>query len=187
MQRTTLIALALVVSSAASAESEFLEKVESPVFEFPGTPSEIAGKAKTCMAQLVRNDEIRIKDSTAGTDFFASPGDGHSSGVTGGEVFVAEDLPGGLIVANSRIDYSSMLMKQSVQSTLTFQAKDGRFRFTNSNISRAAYSSGYMHNDGYKPVRTSWGAGHKDVEAALLEFSAKIADCIKAPAAASDW
>ncbi|HEX5055589.1 MAG TPA: hypothetical protein VFX02_03740 [Gammaproteobacteria bacterium] len=65
-------------------------------------------------------------------------------------------------------------MRPIVKSTLTFMAKEGRFKIRHSNIERQ-FDSG----SAYAPIGIFWGSGSKPAAAALRENFAKIAECVK--------
>jgi hypothetical protein len=185
-----VIALLFIVPSVTYG-AEYLEEVESEVYQTNGTIQEISTRAKTCIAQIVRNDEVRISDSVSGTGPLAGltggTGGGHSDGVQGGQVLVDADIDAGMITANNRIDYKSMLLTQNVKSTMTVLAKEGRFKIRHTNIEGLQKSTGYMHNTGYSRVRKGWGSGWKDTEKALMGISEKVAACIQTSPNQKDW
>lgn len=168
--------------------AEYLEQVESEVYQTNGSVQEISKRAKICIAQLVHNDEVRISDSAESTGPFSfSSGPGHSSGVQGGSVIVDADLEAGTITANNRVDYSSKLLAHNVKSTMTFIAKEGRFRMRHTNIEYLQKSTGSMHNTGYSRVGKWWGSGWKDAEEALQGISTKVAACVQAKPGKENW
>lgn len=181
-----LVAMVPITSSSA----DYLEEVESEVFETKGTAQEIANRARTCIAQRVRNDEVRITDNASSsgpfpTSTLASPG--HSDGIEGGDVLVHADLEGGIVTANNRVDYKSKLLAHNVKSTLTFMAKEGRFKIRHSNIEYVQKSTGSMRNSGYSRVGKWFGSGWKDAEAALTAVTSKVAACVQSGPVAEDW
>jgi len=180
----------MLISSFASA-AEYLEEVESEVYQASGSAQEISKRAKRCIAQIVRNDEVRISDSSTGTGIFSAfsggGGQGHSGGVSGGDVIVDADIEGGIITANNRVDYSSKMLTHNVQSTMTFLAKDGRFKIRHTNIQYLQKSTGSMHNTGYQRVGKWWGSGWEDAKEALDEVSKKVADCVISGPKKEDW
>jgi len=181
----------LLIIPSVTFGAEYLEEVESEVYQTNGTEQEISTKAKTCIAQIVRNDEVRISDSTSGTGPFAGltggGGSGHSGGVQGGQVLVDANIEGGVITANNRVDYTSKLLAHNVKSTMTFLVKEGRFKIRHTNIEYLQKSTGSMHNTGYSRVGKWWGSGWKDAEEALQGISAKVAACVKTGPKKEDW
>ena len=184
-----LIAVAVLVFFPALATAANLEKVESEVYEKEGTVQEIAKAAKTCIASIVRNDEVRIADSSAGSGFFAKPSDtgGHSDGIGGGSLFVNIDLEGGVIVANNRVDYTAALLARNVKSTLTFLSKEGRFKIKHTNIEYLQKNTGYAKNSGYTKIYKGFGSGWKGAKKALDGISTKVAECVKNGPAEENW
>ena len=178
MRQVVIFAVVVAFFPCFAFGAEYLEKVESDVFEASGSKPELAKRGKFCISSTVRNEEVRISDSTAGTGPLGSVGEGHSGGVTGGDVFVDIDIEAGIITANNRVDYESKLLAHNVKSTMTFLAKDGRFKIQHTNIEQVQKNTGYMHNTGYMRVGKWWGSGWKDVEKALVDISSKVAECV---------
>lgn len=191
MKTIYLIAAIIFLFPFLANSEEFLEKVESEVYETSGTPQKIAEKAKTCIAQIVKNDEVRISDNTSGTGAFSFTGGGkgsHSGGVAGGGLFIDVNIEEGKVIANNRVDYTSMMMKNNVKSVMTFMAKDGRFKIRHENIEYLMKNTGSAHNDGYMRVRKGWGTGWGKAEEALNGLSGKVAVCVQQePAKEKDW
>jgi len=187
MNRPLVVALLAALASSSAVAAEYLEMVESPVFEAPGAASEIVKRAQLCASRILRNDEVRIADSAAGGGFIPIPGAGKTGGVTGGNVLVSVDPEQGIMVANSRIDYRAMLTARNARSTLTLLAKDGRFKIQHTNIETLQKSTGYVENDGYTRQGKWKGAGWEKAQDALQSVSVRLAECIKQPAAGSDW
>lgn len=187
MRRSALI-LALIALPAAA---DTLDAVESDVFPAEGiSAAELAKRGKTCIAQTVRNDEVRIADSASTPGLFGfglPPSTGNVRGVTGGDVIVDADLEAGIITANSRTEYSSMLIGYNVKSLLTLMTKDGRFKIRHTGIERLQKDSGTMANDGYGPIHKQWGTGWEAAQEALQTLSTKLADCIRANPKGGDW
>ena len=98
--RMIALFLTMAMIPVAAPCAEYLEQVESEVFEAKEEAKEIANRAKACIAQHVRNDEVRITDSAASSGPFptlAVGSAGHSDGIAGGDVVVHADLEGGKI------------------------------------------------------------------------------------------
>ncbi len=191
MKKTTFLIFAIAVSIPAIslAETEYLDIVESDVVQATGTTTEITKRAKTCMAQILKNDEVRIEGSSS-TGFiptFASmSSEGKSDGITGGSVIVDFDLDGGTVTANSRVDYRSSFLAKNVKSTVLFQAKDGRFKIKHSNIEYLQKSTGSGSNSGYMKARKSWGTGWEDARDELEKLSDNISQCVM-KTASDNW
>lgn len=151
------IIVLVAILFAMNAHAETLDAVESEVFQTLGTPQEIATKGKTCLAQLLRGDS----DASPITD---------------------ADIQAGTIIARSQFKYTFNLVSGVLRSTVTFMAKDGRFKITNSNIDRIL--SGY----GATPIYKGWGTGWKASEQALIDQNMQIAQCVmKFDQAKSNW
>lgn len=183
-------AILAMLLPALAVSAEYLEQVESEVFQAKGTAQKIASRAKSCIAQHVQNNEVRISDSATSAGPFPSSAltsTATSDGISGGDAIVHADLEQGVITANNRVDYKSKMLAHNVKSTLTFMAKDERFRIRHSNIEYLQKSTGSVRNTGYSRVGKWFGSGWKDAEAALVAITAKVAQCVRADPAAEDW
>ena len=90
--------------------SRYLQRVESPVYEAEGDHQAITKRALVCVAQTVR------------------------PGLTDAPTVTSSDLDAGVIVANNAFEVTSGLLRVRARTTLTVQAKDGRFRIVHTNI-----------------------------------------------------
>ncbi len=190
MRRIAIFVYILSVFPCVASGADYLEEVESEVYQANGTVQEISRRAKTCIVQLVHNDEVRISDSASGTGPFSIPiggGPGHSSGIQGGPVIVDADIDAGTITANNRVDYTSKFLAHNVKSTITFLAKEGRFKIRHTNIEYLQKSTGSVHNTGYSHVGKWWGSGWEDAREALLRISARVATCVQTLPKKEDW
>jgi len=190
MTRTGLAIAALLATHPAIA-SEFLERVEMEPRTVDGvTARELTERARVCITQTITNDAVALKD-TSRVNPMASIGtmtSGDSKTLDGGQVLQTVDLDGGLITAQSRTSVPFMMFNRyNVQSTVTFEARDGRFRITHTGIKAAMQDSGYASNDGFQPVRIQTGSAFKKIEAALHAISAKVSDCVATAPGSADW
>ncbi len=156
MNKTILgLAAGAVLAFAAPAAAQVgppLERFESEVFDAAGEPPALARKAQTCMAQILK------------------------PGLTDAPTILNADIEGGVVVANNAFTYGSMLPTRA-RSTVTFEARSGRFRLVHSSIEH--FLTGRWH-----PVYTHKFGGSEAVKAQLQVISAKVATCIRA---SSDW
>lgn len=186
-----LLVLCLVFVSSLAYGREYLEKVESDVFETKGTIAEITKKAKLCIAQNLRNDSVRITDSAPSNDTFPIVSDfgseGHTESLEGGGLFIEVDIEGGTIIANSKVDQKGFMITRNIKSTFTLLAKEDRFKIRHTNIERVQKDSGTMRNRGYNPVGKWAGTGWKKTEKALQAVSLKVAECVQADSGGDDW
>jgi hypothetical protein len=150
----------LALLLALSTPPDYLTLVQSPVYETPGAPPEIARRGETCMARLL------------------------ASGRAGGQVIVSSDPHGGAVVATNAMEYRDGLLMWQMRSRVTLQARDGRFRIEHTSIERFNEQAG-----GWTPVGKWWGSGWVKAEDALKAVSASIAACVTGPAegAGDDW
>ncbi len=142
--------------------TEYLEEVESGVYETTGSKQDIAKKGKLCIAKLVSNDEVKIADAS------------DSSDVAGVDLFVDVDLENGTVMANNRVDYRRMLLTYNVKSLLIFMAKDGRFKIKHTNIKNVQKDTGSWKNSGYTRVAKVAGTGWKSAKKLLIRFQNKL-------------
>jgi hypothetical protein len=178
-----------LAAGPAMGDSQFLDRVESPVRSVDGASvRQLTEKARTCISQMVTYDAVVLRDSSRVSPMSAIPGDtsGDTTAVAGGDVLRTVDLDAGIIVAQSRIPWTRMMMNYVLESTITFEAKEGRFRITQTGIKQAMLSTGYMANTGFIPVRVQPGSPSAKIEAALQDHAAKIGDCV-ASADNSNW
>lgn len=183
MNRSIAFAAAALISPAVAADAKFLERVESPVQAVDGASArQLAELARTCISQVVTFDSAVLRDNARVSIMSPIPADtsGDTTAVAGGDVLRTVDLDAGLIVAQSRLPFTRMMMKHIAESTITFEAKDGRFRITQTGIRVAMQSTGYAANTGFSQVRIQPGSGSEKIEAELLALSAKIGDCVAA-------
>jgi hypothetical protein len=182
--------VAALSSSAASAAPEILEQVAMEPRAIEGVSArQLTERARLCIVKNVSNDAVALKDTSRVNPMasVATMTGGDASTVQGGDVLQTVDLDAGLIVAQSRTSITNaMLMRYFVQSTLTFEARDGRFRLTHTGIKYAMQDTGYAANGGFTPVLVQTGSPHKKITAALADLSAKVADCV-AEAPSADW
>lgn len=171
----------------AIGENKTVDQIISGPFEATGTASEIANKGRACMIKTLKNDAITVRDSAPNGVAFGKLIDEQTNSNTlpGGEVISVFDASTGLVIANSRAALPGMLSVEYLQSTVTLEARDGRFRITQTNIGRASSDSGGLENRGFQPVYIQAMSGHKKVVAALEQVAAKVAACVQAPA--EDW
>lgn len=178
-----LVLMTAICIPTATFAAEYLNEVESEVYEVTGTQAQIAQRGRACMAQLLANEETELY------------GDSHwkygskSTNVEGGDVLQDAIPEEGVVVATSRYDMpgSGMSGRQSIRSRITFLAREGRFKIRHTNIEMAAYSSGTLPNIGYHKVGKWWGAHSDKVEASLKTKSYEIATCVRDDAAQDDW
>lgn len=179
--KPVLVLSGLLVIADAVADPQYLDRVEAPVVTAEAVPArQLAERARLCITQNVTNDSVVLKDTSRVNPMFsvATMSAGDTNAVAGGDVLRTVDLDAGLIVAQSRIPFTHMMMKHSIESTITFEAKDGRFRITHSGIKAAQLSTGYASNNGFQPVLMQAVSGYKKIEVALQEVSTKISTCV---------
>ena len=152
---TALIFLAMLASPAAAAE--YLTEVNSQVYQTSGTPREIATKASTCIAQHLR------------------------SGTVDAQQIVSSDLDNGTVVAQSALRFGS-LPEWKIRSRFTFEAREGRFRISQTGIE--------MFNDmagGWGSIGKWWGSPWKKAEATFTVSAAAVAQCVMKGPKSDDW
>lgn len=191
MLKRTLFIVGLATISA-SAAPEYLDLVESTVYNDSGaTQKDIATRGRNCFVQLLNNDAVNIADNASSTGILsglsAGGGGSNSSSIGGSELIISEDLDGGLVVANSRIDFTSRLIAHNLKSKVTLMAKDGRFKIKHTDIAQVQKNTGYTHNDGYNKIIKQWGTGWEKAQKVLEGKTTELADCIVKAKAAEEW
>jgi len=155
MRRLSFLALATLASPAAAPE--YLTDLTSQVYQTPGTPKEIATRAQTCIAQNLR------------------------SGTVNASQIVSSDLDNGVIVAQNALRFGR-LPEWQIRSRFTFEARDGRFRISQTGIE--------MFNDmagGWGPIGKWFGSPWKKAEAALTASADAVAQCVIAGPKKDVW
>lgn len=187
MTNRALFAIVLLPCAAIAKTPEYLELVESPVFETPGTQQEITKRGLTCITQIVRNDEFKMRDAT-GPMVGGFSMTRKSSAAAPSQVILNADENTGTIVANSRVTYPGGITGASnTRTTLTFLAKEGRFKIQHTNIETASESTGYLANPGYTKQGKWRFSQWEKADAALQSLSTKIAECVMKSTTSGDW
>jgi hypothetical protein len=138
----------LAVFASPAAAHEYLTEVTSQVYQTSGTPKEIATRAQSCMAQMLRPGSVNAQQ------------------------FVSSDLDNGIIIAQSAVSFGSFPVWQA-RSRFTFEARDGRFRISQTGIE--------MFNDmggGWQPIGKWTGSPWKKAEATFTASADAVAQCV---------
>lgn len=133
--------------------------VESQVFETTGTQAEISKRGESCIARFVRNEQMNNR-------------------YTSGPVIVSVQADS--VIANNRlfIKAKSFLgIDEVLQSTLTFMAKDGRFKLRHDNILWGIPDSRYA----LEPIEAlhAKAPGRQNLFEALDNLDLQIAQCVQ--------
>lgn len=166
-----LAGLVATSQPAYSQSNEILERIEGPVVNAHGTATELTQKAHLCMARLLRNQSA----------------DGSPSGL----FLFSDDTT---IIANSQIDYSHRMLRRSVKSKVTFEAREGRFRITHTEIGGKIHSTtgglgfGASIDDGtsHSVIYKNFGTGWEEAQKQLQNLSGQIATCVS-DQTGDDW
>lgn len=154
--RLCLAGLAFCVSGTAIA-AEYLTEVTSEVYQTGGTPREIATRAQTCMAQHL------------------------APGTVNAQLFVNSDLDNGIIVARSAVEYGSLPVWR-IRSNFTFEAREGRFRISQTNLERFNDMAG-----GWGPIGKWTGSQWRGAESAFQSSATVVASCVMSTPTREDW
>ncbi|MXO63947.1 hypothetical protein [Qipengyuania oceanensis] len=159
MVRYASLAIALTAVSASPANArEYLTEVVSEVYQTAGSPAEIAARAQTCIAQHL------------------------APGTVNAPLIITSDIEGGMIVARSAITYGS-LPKWQIRSRFTFEAREGRFRISQTNLERFNEYAG-----GWAPIGKWTGSQWKKAEQAYIASANSVAACVLADRSnKDDW
>lgn len=150
------------------------DSIQSEVFTADGSQSEITSRAALCMSRMLTFDVSTLSNEQAGRVMraqkkssplnpFALP-----DAPSGRIEVVTTDTSLGTVVAQNRLPFKWYALAIA-QSTLTLEAKDGRFRFIHSGIQL----------DGL-PINPK----HANAKIALEELSKEssaIAECVQKP------
>lgn len=188
MRRIVVFFAGLAAAMSASAESKYLETVESPVTEVPGVSAkDLASRGRLCVLKHVTYGDVVLRDESRVTPY-SMPGSqaGNATSSTGGDVLQTVDIDAGLVVARSRVPMSSLMMRYSIESTITFEAREGRFKITQTGIQIAQLSTGYATNTGFRPVLKQWGSHWEAIEKKLQDLAAGVSECVSTTPSA-DW
>lgn len=137
---------------------EYLTEVASPVIETSGSAPDIAAKGRVCIAQQL------------------------APGRAGGQVIVSDDVAAGVVVATNTSTYRDGLINWTIRSRVTFEAREGRFRITQSALERFNEMS-----MGWSPIGKWRGSGWQKAEAAFQATSTGLSNCVVGTAAKADW
>lgn len=164
VMRNYFLALLLVVSGHALAAEPF-DIVESEIFSIDGTAVDLTNKAKACMGKLVKNDIPSDQDIEKKFSFIS---------------------PNKLVIT-SRIEYTYLLLGHALQSKLTFEAREGRFKLTNTEIGHkliktigllSAGGQNEPDNAPFTSVTKSPISGWEEMENQITILNNKIAECV---------
>lgn len=156
MKNLLLAVIALATLPNPAMANEYLTEVTSAVYQSNGTPHDIAVRASTCISQHL------------------------APGTTDSQLIITSDLDGGIVVARSAIKYPDGLLNWEVRSTFTFEARDGRFRITQTNLERL--------NRTWGPIGKWSGSSWKKAEAAFAASAEAVAQCvIVGPSGKDSW
>lgn len=163
MKRITLMAGLLAISLGAFGQ-DFLDTIETEVFKTNGTAAEITARGKACMAEKLKND---------------NPG---SSAAQGLFTYVGDDK----LIANARFEYNYLLIRRSILAKYIFEAKEGRFRITTTDIGYKqvkdttgfGFGASVDSGSGHSRLAKVWGTGYEEAESQILALDTKIAECV---------
>ena len=155
MARLSSALIVLVVLASPAAAAEYLTEVTSQVYQTPGTPREIATRASTCIAQHLRPGTIDALQ------------------------IISSDLDNGVIVAQSALKYGSFPIWK-IRSRFTFEAREGRFRVSQTGLEVFSDMSG-----GWAPIGKA--GNWKKAVAAFTASADAVARCVMAEPKQDDW
>lgn len=145
MRAAAGVAVALLTFAGPAAAWAPMPPLEA-VFEAPGMKArEMSGKGSACIAQTLK------------------------PGLANAPTITSSDLEGGRIVANNYYQGEDGVR---MRSTLTFEAKDGRFRITHSDVEAFIQK--------WSQVGAVDGRGPPATITELTAISERIADCVRA-------
>lgn len=157
MLRHSCAVIALAAPASPAAAAEYLTEVTSQVYQSPGTPKELATRASTCIAQNLR------------------------PGTVNAQQIVSSDLDNGIIVAQNALRFGS-LPEWQIRSRFTFEAREGRFRISQTGLEMLNDMAG-----GWGPIGKWWGSPWKKAEATFTASAAAVAQCVMSGPKRDDW
>ncbi len=162
---TLVLSICAVWPSKSWADATYLDSVESPVFETNGNHQDLTKRAMTCIAQIVK------------------------PGFTTAPTIITSDPEAGTVVANNAFTYyygPLLPVEYRARSTLTFQAKDGRFRIVHTSIEKFNDTAGL--GIGWERIGTWRFSGGDEAKLAIDAISQSIATCvISVPQINDNW
>jgi len=162
---------------AENAENgKYLDSVESDVIKLDVSKDEIMNRGGDCISRLVQFDAVSYADNSSLLGYGTSNG----QNIQGGPVIVSTDKERGILIANSRLDYTNMLIGFNVQSKITLMAKEGRYKLRHSGIKFLQKSTGGSSNNGYGKILKQWGIGWETARDELVNLSNKVSSCMVA-------
>lgn len=135
---------------------DHLTEVVGPVVEREGAASDIAAAARRCVAENL------------------------GSGRSGGDLILSD--ADNTIIARNAVSYRDGLMTWQVRSRLTVEARDGRFRISQTSLERLNDASG-----GWSPIGKWRGSGWQKAEQAFADSARSVEDCIARSPTSDDW
>lgn len=160
IQAIVALSLCLVAwpQQSRAEDARYLTRVESPVMEASGDHQAITRRALTCIAQLL------------------------TPGVVDAPSVRSSDIEAGTIVATNSFHYTYGLLQVTGRTTLTFEARDGPFRVTHTNIEQLLDA-----NQGWRPIGTWRFSGGDAAKAAIEGVTARLAQCVQSAPSVDTW
>jgi hypothetical protein len=158
--RYAAMAFMPVVLATPASGAEFLTSVTSEVYQAPGPARELARRAQQCIAQHL------------------------AAGTVDAPVILTSDLEAGTVVARNAMEYGSF-PRWKIRSTFTFEAKESRFRITQTNLER--FNDAAFGGAGWYGIGKWWGSDWKKAEKVFAESATAVANCVMAADKKEDW
>jgi hypothetical protein len=155
--RVIAIVLVTLGTAAPAKEPEYLAAVTSEVYQTPGSPKELASRAQRCITQRL------------------------AAGTIDAPVILNSELDAGVVVARNAMRYGGLVTWQ-IRSTFSFEARENRFRISQTNIERF-----YDNGTGWGPIGKWWGSDWKKAEKNFAEAATIVANCVMTPDKKDDW
>jgi hypothetical protein len=191
-QKAEKAAKRAAAEKAENAENgKYLDSVESKVYQVDATKAGIMERGEACIESHVQFESIMLNDTQGSligglNAVLSGPASyDNDTVIQGGDVIKKIKPEKGIIIANSRFDFSKKLMTYNVQSKITLMVKEGRFKIKHNNIKELMKSS--TGSSGYDRVLKAWGMGWEDTQAELVKLSDTLAKCINKPVAEEEW
>ena len=148
--------IVLSILSTPAVAKDYLSEVTSQIYQTSGTPREIATRASTCIAQNL------------------------GPGTIDAQLIVSSDLDNGVVVANNALRFFAKWNEWKIRSRFTFEAREGRFRITQTGLEM------------FSPTMGKWASFLKGgvgttAEAAFAASADAVAQCVLADPKQNIW
>lgn len=165
LKRTVFLSLAaLTIGLSVDANAANIDEVDSQVYTATGTRQQILARAAVCVAQVMR------------------------PGIPNAPLILSRDNTAGVLVIDNYTHFSARLVTWALHTTMTLEAKNGRFRIVHTGIEQTADPQGPMSaHPSWVPVSKGFPNPWKHAQQAIEDVSTRLANCVTRAPKPSDW